>query len=175
MAVQYTPWELLLEDMSSIATTPTTTPTATPMPTPTPSVRKKKSGPKEPPSAQAICPFPKCANRRRRKYGRLQELNRHVRQHLPNHLRCPQKGCNWTGNRRYALRNHIEKKHQGVPLAEHAAEQEHEQEGFVIYDAKTLAKQLLNEEIGVDWAVCEARSLFQIKAVQLGMLGAWRE
>ncbi|KAI0305080.1 hypothetical protein BC826DRAFT_965333 [Russula brevipes] len=161
MAVQYPPLELLFEDVSSVSTTPTHTPT------PTPSAARKRSGRKESPSAQATCPFPKC--RRRWKYGRLQELNRHVRQHFPNHLRCPQKGCHWTANRKYALRNHIKKKHLGVTLAEH------EQEGFVIYDAKALAKQLLNGEIGVDWAVSEARSLFQMKAVQLGMLGAWRE
>jgi len=76
-------------------------------------------------------------------------------------------GCGWTGNRRYALRQHFKKAHPGVPFPEH--------EGFMIYDAKGLAKQLLNEEITVGQAECEARLLYQSKAAQLRKQGIWGE
>jgi len=55
----------------------------------------------------------------------------------------------------------------GVPFPEH--------EGFMIYDAKGLAKQLLNEEITVGQAECEARLLYQSKAAQLRKQGIWGE
>jgi hypothetical protein len=108
------------------------------------------------------CPFPKCSVR----CGRPQELERHIRQHLPYYIYCAQQDCNWTGNRRYALRIHLAGKHLGAPIPE--------PEVFMIYDAKWLVKQLLNKETNVEQATCEARSLFEEKAVQLGKLGIWR-
>jgi hypothetical protein len=98
------------------------------------------------------------------KCGRPQELERHIRQHLPHYIYCEQLGCNWTGNRLYALRIHLADKHSGVPVPE--------LELFTIYDAKGLVKRLLNKEINVERAVREARSLFQEKAVQLAKI--WR-
>ncbi len=123
-------------------------------------------GPTRTPFATEICPFPNCW----RKCGRTQELRRHVRQHLPHCLYCPQPGCSWTGNRRYTLQNHLEKKHPGVTSFLDA-----EHEGFVIYDAKELVKQLLNKEITVKKASCEARSAFRRRAAQLGRQDIWRK
>ena len=67
------------------------------------------------------------------------------------------------------LQNHFEKKHPGVTLldAEH--------EGYVIYDVKELVKQLLDKEITVKKALCEARSAFRRRAAQLGKQDIWRE
>jgi hypothetical protein len=50
-----------------------------------------------------------------------------------------------------------------------------EHEGCTIYDAKILAKQLLNKEITVEQAEQQARLLFRSKAAQLGKLGILRE
>jgi hypothetical protein len=106
------------------------------------------------------CPFPKC----RVNCGRPQELERHIcGHHLPYRIYCVQQGCNWTGNRRYTLRNHLADKHAGAPMPE--------VEAYMIYDARGLVKQLLNKEVDVEQAVGEAQSLFQKKAVQLGKLG----
>jgi hypothetical protein len=123
---------------------------------------REEAGSKEATFATETCPFPKC----RVRCGRPQELERHILQHLPYYIYCEQPGCNWTGNRLYALRIHLADKHLGVPVPE--------LELFMIYDAKGLVKRLLNEEINVEQAVGEARSLFHKKAVQLGKLGSWR-
>jgi len=62
---------------------------------------------------------------------------------------------------------HFKKAHPGVPFPKH--------EGCMIYDAKGLVKQLLNEEITVEQAEREARLSFQSKAAELGKRGLWRE
>ncbi|KAI9513135.1 hypothetical protein F5148DRAFT_470292 [Russula earlei] len=129
-----------------------------PWPTP-PSSAHSEAGPNS--SAADICPFSNC----QRRCGRPQDLERHVLQHLPHCIYCPQPDCQWTGTRRYTLRVHLETKHDGAPLPE--------QETFTIYDAKGLVKQLMNKDITVALVEYEARSLFQKKAVQLGMLGYW--
>ena len=118
---------------------------------------------KEIPISTEACPFPKC----RKKCRRLQELERHIREHhLPCHIFYEQLGCNWTGNRNYALRNHLVHEHSGVSMPE--------LEAFTIYDAKGLVKQLLNKEIKAEQAVNKARLLFHNRAMQLGKLGIRR-
>jgi hypothetical protein len=123
---------------------------------------REESGLKDTPFPTETCPFPHCGVT----CGRTQDLERHVRQHLPHFIYCEQPDCKWTGNRLYALRIHHADKHSGVPVPE--------LELFMIYDAKALVKRLLNKEINVEQAVGEARSLFQKKAVQLGKVGIWR-
>ena len=124
---------------------------------------REETGPKETPFVAEPCPFPKC----RVGCGRPQELERHIcGHHLPYHIYCEQPGCDWTGNRRYALRNHLAGKHAGVPMPE--------VEAYTIYDARGLVKQLLNKEVDVEQALGEAQLLFQKKAVQLGKLGIRR-
>ena len=103
-----------------------------------------------------------------KEFGRPQELERHIRElHLPHHLYCWQPSCTSTGTRAYSLKeSHYADKHPGVPLPE--------QDPPVIYDAKVLAKQVRNKEIGIEEAVREARTLFEEKAEQEGKLGSWR-
>ena len=60
------------------------------------------------------------------------------------------------------LQKHLENKHSGISTPE--------LEAYTIYDAKGLVKQLLNNDINVEQAVCKAQSLFKKKAVQLGKL-----
>src|SRR6266851_5816662 len=109
------------------------------------------------PFATETCPFIEC----QRSFNRLQDLERHVLQHLPRCMYCML--CNWTGNRRYALQGHLNKHHCGAPVPE--------RERYIIYDAKVLVKQLLNGEITEERAVHEARVSFRNKAAQLGKLG----
>ena len=131
-------------------------------PTDTSSAREE-TGPKESPSVTEPCPFSNC----KVGCGRLQDMERHIREHhLPYYIYCEQPGCNWTGHRRYALRDHLAHKHAGVLMPE--------VEAFMIYDAKGLVKQLLNKEIDVEQVVGEAQTLFQKKAVQLGKIGVRR-
>lgn len=138
------PGSMIVEDASPVDTPPA----------------RQEAGSKEASSATETCPFPNCGA----VYGRPQELERHIREyHLPYFLYCEQDGCNWTGNRRYALQNHLTDKHLSIPMPE--------QEAFTIYDAKGLVKQLLTKEISVEQAVVEARSLYQNKAAELGKLG----
>ena len=101
--------------------------------------------------ATAICPFPRCP----RKFGRPQELERHILRHLSHWICCTQLGCGWTGYRRDLLRGHLRKEHRDVPFLEYGSE------GTEIYDAKRLVKQLLKKEITVEEAVCEARAAFR--------------
>ncbi|KAH9969731.1 hypothetical protein BC827DRAFT_28913 [Russula dissimulans] len=54
------------------------------------------TGAKETMSATESCPFPTCS----KKCGRLQELERHIRKHLPRCIFCRQPDCSWTGTRR---------------------------------------------------------------------------
>jgi len=124
---------------------------------------REETGPKETRFATEPCPFSNCTVR----CGRPQEMERHIREHhLPYYIYCEQPGCNWTGNRRYALRNHLTHKHAGVSMPE--------VEVFMIYDAKGLVKQVLSKEISVEQAMGEARSLFRKKAVELGKLRIWK-
>ena len=128
-----------------------------------PSSAREETGSKEVPSAKVPFPFPKCG----KGYLRPQELERHIcEHHLPNHIHCEQPGCDWTGDRRYALKNHLSDKHAWAPVPE--------VEGYMIYDAKGLVKRLMTREINVGQALDEARSLFQKKAVELGKLRIWK-
>jgi hypothetical protein len=119
---------------------------------------REETGSNGAPFATETCPFLKC----RKKCRRLQELERHIRErHLPYDIYCRQQGCNWTGNRHYALQRHLENKHSGISMPE--------LEAFTNYDAKGLVKQLLNKDINVEQAVGKAQqSLFKKKAVQFG-------
>jgi hypothetical protein len=129
-------------------------------PTPT-SYTHEETGLKETPSATEPCPFADCKVR----CGRPQEVEGHIREHhLPYYIYCDQAGCNWTGNRRYALRNHLTHKHAGAPMPD----------VFLIYDVDRLVKKLLNKEIDVEKAVVAAQFLFQTKDVQLGKPGIRR-
>ncbi|KAH9969164.1 hypothetical protein BC827DRAFT_319011 [Russula dissimulans] len=101
------------------------------------------------------------------KYGRNQDVKRHVHQHLPHYIYCSQQGCGWTGIRRYQLRDHLKKKHGGAPFPE-------EQRMFIIYDAERLVEQLLKREVTVALAENGACMSHQRKAMQLGKLGSWR-
>ena len=124
---------------------------------------RKGPGSKKAPSAKGPCPFPKCG----KGYPRPQELERHIcEHHLPNHIHCEQPGCDWTGDRRYALKNHLSDKHTGAPVPG--------VEGYMIYDAKGLVKRLMTRGINVGQVEGEARSLFQKRAVALGKLGIWK-
>ncbi|KAI9512607.1 hypothetical protein F5148DRAFT_1161508 [Russula earlei] len=105
------------------------------------------------------CPFPNCE----RSFGRRQELERHVLQHLPLYIYCPL--CNWRGSRRYALRVHLQMKHGGFGLLG--------SDPYTIFDARLMAKLLLNGEVTPALAEETARSLTQEKATQLGMIGHW--
>ena len=124
---------------------------------------RKGPGSKKAPSAKGPCPFQKCG----KGYPRPQELERHIcEHHLPNHIHCEQPGCDWTGDRRYALKNHLSDKHTGAPVPG--------VEGYMIYDAKGLVKRLMTRGINVGQVEGEARSLFQKRAVALGKLGIWK-
>ncbi|KAI9512608.1 hypothetical protein F5148DRAFT_789859 [Russula earlei] len=131
-----------------------------PLPTP-PLSAHGDPGPMEIPFAMDICPFPNCG----RSFGRPQDLERHVLQHLPRWIHCAR--CNWTGNRRYALRVHLEMKHGGLPVPEPGS--------YTIYDAKRIVKLLLSREVTLALAENEARSSFRNRAAQLGMAGHWRQ
>ena len=113
--------------------------------------------------AAETCPFLNC----HRTYGRRQDLERHILQHLARCLYCSQPGCNWTGTRRYGLQDHLRQRHGGIPVPDRGS--------FMIYDAKVLVKQLSNREITTGQAVHEAHFLFRSKAELLGKLDLWRE
>jgi len=134
-----------------------------PLPTPLPFSRNE-TRPKKTQIATDVCPFPQCNEQ---KFGRVQDLKRHVLQHLLHYIYCSQPGCSWTGNRLYALRDHLKKKHEGAPFPK-------EHRMFIIYDAKRLVKQLLNRAVTVAQAESEASMSHQNKAMQLGKLGSWR-
>ena len=118
----------------------------------------KDPGPKGTSFAKGICPFSDC----QRKYGRPQDLERHILQHLPHWIHCPRSGCNWTGNRLEILRAHLKKKHRGAPLPQ--------REMFIIYNAKRIVKQLLKKEVTIALAEYEAWTSFEYGAVRLGIL-----
>ena len=123
----------------------------------------EETGSKEAPLATATCPLPEC----KPTCGRLQELERHLRElHLPHDIYCQELDCDWTGNRRYALQTHLTGKHPGGLMPT--------QEASMIYDSRSLAKRLLNEEISVEQALHEANSLFEEKANSVGKQGLWR-
>ena len=113
--------------------------------------------------ATETCPFLNC----HRTYSRRQDLERHILQHLSRYLYCSQPSCNWTGNRRYGLHDHLRQKHGGIPVSNPGS--------FMIYDAKVLVKQLLNKEITTEEASREAHLLFRSKAELLDKLNRWRE
>jgi hypothetical protein len=124
---------------------------------------REETGSKKAPLATVPCPFPRCEA----KYRRLQELERHIREHhLLQDIYCEQPGCDWAGYRLYELRGHLADKHSGVPMPE--------QEAYTIYNAKGIAKQILNNGITAEQAVDQARLLFVEKAKQMGKLGIWR-
>jgi len=102
-----------------------------------------------PQSTTGACPDPTCLSDRT--WGRQQELERHVLKHLPPHIYCPHSDCFWRGSRRYALAEHYERKHpeDTVPPPEMST----------IYDAKPLAKRLVNREITMAEATDEARKV----------------
>jgi len=81
---------------------------------------------------------------------------------------CTQQNCHFTADRKYALVNHYKKKHLGVPFVA-------EGEGYKIYDAKVIVKQLLNKEITLEQAESEAQSAFRKRGVELGKVGLWRQ
>ncbi|KAF8271978.1 hypothetical protein EI94DRAFT_1796627 [Lactarius quietus] len=112
-----------------------------------------KASPSASESSTGTCPYPACSNGT---WGRKQELERHVLTHLPNHIYCPHRRCGWTGSRRYALKEHYEKKHPDGPVLP-------SQEAFIIYDAKLLAKRVVNGEITLVEAIDEAQTLVRKK------------
>ncbi len=123
----------------------------------------QETGSKKAPLATVPCPFRRC----KAKYPRFQELERHIRErHLPQYIYCEQPGCDWSGYRLYELRGHLDDKHSGVPMPE--------QEAYTIYNAKGIAKQIVNNETTIERAVVEAWSLFEEKVKQMGKLGIWR-
>ena len=110
-----------------------------------------------------ICPFADCARAHRRR----QEVARHITQHLPPSIYCPQPGCNWNGSRRDALRNHLRTKHSGIPVPE--------EDEFTIYDSKVLIELLVSNVITAEQAMHVAHLEFRQKAEEVGKLGLWRE
>jgi hypothetical protein len=106
------------------------------------------------------CPLPECE----KDCGRPQELERHFwERHLPPHRYCGQPGCNFIGSRPYLLKGHHSDNHPDVL----------EQDVFIIYDAKVLAKQVRTKEIGIEEAVRKAYTLFEEKRKQEGKLWCW--
>jgi hypothetical protein len=110
-----------------------------------------------PQSTIGPCPDPTCNSNQT--WSRKQELERHVLRHLPLHIYCPDPSCGWRGSRRYALLEHYTKKHP--------EEKEPAPEAFTIYDAKLLAKRLVNGEITMASAINEADTLVRKK------IGKW--
>ena len=105
--------------------------------------------------ASFICPFPDCLEA----FGRVQLITRHISdKHLPNYLHCRQAGCDWTGHRTDSLHVHFKKKHPDTALPENKR--------LIIYDARGLARQLLDKEITVERADFLAQSLFKNWALQ---------
>lgn len=106
------------------------------------------------------CPDTRCKSNQI--WGRQQELERHVLRHLPHHICCPYPYCGWRGNRRYALMEHYKKKHPECKALDHGAP-----DAFTIYDAKPLAKRLVNREITMASAINEAETLVRKRAGQV--------
>jgi len=123
----------------------------------------KDTSPKAASFATDSCPSSGC----QRKCGRPQELERHILQHLPHWIYCPQSGCNWTGYRRDVLREHLKKEHGGAPLPPSKM--------FIIYDAKGIVKRVLKKDITIVLAEREALTSFLCNALQLGMLDVWQQ
>ena len=116
------------------------------------------------------CPLPNCG----RTYNRPQDRHRHIRYyHLPHDHYCELEGCNWTGVRE-VLPNHLKDKHRGIPMPEQEALKTRFNKRFEIYDAKGLVRQLLTNEISLEQALVEVRSLYQNKGVELGKRGWMR-
>ena len=123
---------------------------------------REETGSREAQLVTVPCPFRRCKAKSRR----FQELERHIRErHLPQDIYCEQPGCDWAGCSPYTFRRHLANKHSGAPMPE--------QEAYTIYNARGIAKQIVNNEIPVDQAVEEAWSLFEEKAKQVGKLGIW--
>ncbi|KAI0248604.1 hypothetical protein BJV78DRAFT_786922 [Lactifluus subvellereus] len=113
------------------------------------------------PSVTGLCPVPSC----QKTCSRQQELERHVREHLPHFLCCPHQSCAWRGNRHYILQDHLRKKHAGIPTPEPGED--------TIYDPKGLVKQLINGEIDMEQANRAASLMVRRRAVGLGKRGIW--
>lgn len=105
------------------------------------------------------CPDPTC-NSANQNWSRKQELERHVLRHLPHHIYCPH--CSWTGSRRYTFMEHYQRKHPNEKTPDFGAPEE-----FTIYDAKVLAKRLVNKEITMATARDEANALMRKKQGRL--------
>jgi hypothetical protein len=135
------------------ATTHGLSPGAQPAGTPTlcmeasPNVSQSTIGP---------CPDPTC--NQNQTWGRQQELERHVLRHLPHHIYCPYPSCGWMCSRRYALTDHYKRKHPEEKELDYGAP-----EAFIIYDAKLLAKRIVNGEITIASAIKEVDTMVQKK------------
>ena len=106
--------------------------------------------------ASLMCPFPGCL----KAFVRTQDITRHIYgMHLPDCFYCSRAGCDWTGKRIYALRDHLTREHSGAELPE-------SRQQFTIYDALRLGRQLLDKEITVERADFLAQSLFKNWALQ---------
>ena len=71
-----------------------------------------------------------------KKFGRMQERNRHLASYLPHSILCPFQGCPWTGRRQSDFKGHLKKKHPDsdqVPMV-HAIE---------LYDRREFVKKIL--------------------------------
>ncbi|KAI0304314.1 hypothetical protein B0F90DRAFT_1815663 [Multifurca ochricompacta] len=110
------------------------------------------------------CPHPKCSSN----FGRQQELERHVREHLPPYIYCSYPKCAWRKKRRYMLGNHWQEKHPGVQAPDPG-----NLEQYIIYDVKRLVKQLINKEITFEEARVEVDSSVLKKALESGKQAVW--
>jgi Zinc finger, C2H2 type len=120
-----------------------------------------ESLPMENPYGTGNCPIPTC----HQSCSRQQELERHVKEHLPRFLACPRRDCPWRGNRVYLLQDHWRKRHAGIPTPGTAE--------ITIYDPKDLAKRLINREIDIAQANDMANFLVRERAMQLGKQDLW--
>ena len=108
-----------------------------------------ESSPNGSQSTTGPCPDPTCKSKR--SWGRKQELERHVLKHLPHYICCPHPSCFWSGSRRCAFKHHYKRKHmKGQPPDLCTPE------ASTIYNAKPLAKRLVNGEITLAEAINEA-------------------
>ena len=122
----------------------------------------EETGSKETVSAIWTCPFPGC----NKKCRRPQELERHIcGRHLPPYLYCEQPDCDLTWSRPDSRKIHHASIHPGVPMPE--------QDAFMIYNAKVLARQVRTKEMSPEKAVDEAIFLFEGRAIQMGKLDVW--
>jgi hypothetical protein len=111
--------------------------------------------PNLPQSTIGPCPYPTCNPLQT--WGRRQELERHVLRHLPHHICCPYPSCGWSGSRHYPFVEHYKKKHLKVEAPDSDVPE------ALTYNAKPLAKRLVNGEITMAAAIKEADTLVRKK------------